>query len=145
MTSAKLSLQRVNPLSLCVAALLLHPGDRVGAVVRGGTRRQHSELSCRRRTGRREKAGQGDFSLGWDHGWELSLKTPLTSRYTHKTGSGYQVDPQSHSKAVMKTFELSTGHGGAALVGSAVWISLLKSALLPDKMDVIRNTVQLAC
>lgn len=62
MTSAKLSLLCVNPPSVCVAALLLQPGDRVGAVLRGGGRRQHSELSCWRRTGRRDKAGQGDFS-----------------------------------------------------------------------------------
>lgn len=38
MTSASLSLLRVNPPSLCVAALLLQPGDRVGAVLRGGAR-----------------------------------------------------------------------------------------------------------
>lgn len=112
-----------------------------------GERRQHSG-----RTGRRDKAGQGDFSLGWGHGWgplserELSLKTPLTSRYTHKTGSSYQGNLQqslygkitAQHRTVMWGHEGATreprgGHEGATSVDSAAWMAMLKSAVLPDK------------
>ena len=117
MTSAKLSLLRVNPHSLCVAALLLQPGDRVGAVLRGGTRRQHSELSCRRRSGRR-RGRTGGFFPGMKS-WMMAslsaraeLRDAPVSCYTHThthTKNSYHVDPQNHNKAFMKRLELSTG------------------------------------
>lgn len=93
----------VHPPLLCVASsLLLQPGDRVRAVLRGGIHRQLSELS--RRTGRREKAGQGDFSLGWGHGWMDGLsQNELSVETRHVLPLHTRIHPQDHCTPFMKT------------------------------------------
>lgn len=101
----------VHPPSLCAASLLLQPGDRVGAVLRGGMRRQRSELSCWRRTGRRERRqDRGIFPSEWGHGrWplsqqELSFKThPWPPSTRSPKASSYHDLPQNRSKPLIKT------------------------------------------
>lgn len=41
---------------------------------------RNAQAALRRRTGRREKAGRGDFSFGWGHGWIASLRASRASR-----------------------------------------------------------------